>query len=1318
METIVQIYTSDGELQISFSVIDQEFVFENTTVQMKSSLLSYYFQGPPHWINFHLRLSGKAPFTAELFLDFKNVSLRMFSSEGQDWKSYIFLGGGPNTRFYGELRGIVTYVSSSLPSNMVDYGSDEILINQEIIPQDGEANSPPKIIDRNVSHSFEFNLSEFVTLKFNIKIFNQSEHYLGEGCDILSLEGNNGEDEVTIKLSNETWIEFEVCSNRLGCFKEDHDGYIAISFLYQEELELLRIIFQNGGILSLNYSSQAITVHFGGNRRKGCHFLPYNLLLYHGGNGYISQDEVPNGCLRQDMFKTICYTCEKDYKYNFITHSCDSSCEKDCGACKGDVTCLKAYQNSVVYPFCKSWDGGACTECVENYSLSRDGKCQLHCQEDEIAEYDPLLESFHCVKCSSKLKNCWTCGYSSTRLFCTKCSQGTYLLNNTQCVEKCPSLSVGGKCTTLCPNSTFPNDQGECKNCSLNCKDCINDDICTQCRNPFILIDGRCYEPDCKNIKMYQNKPYCPPCPLNCDECLVNNSKMQCTKCTNKTILYQGICVESCPNDTIIDVDHCYTENHFIQFPNGTQLRAPMCPEGYGTEIVNDTLSKCFLGTSSCGDLLAEDNTFRCKTCKNKFYMLYMACFSQCPAGSYSSHNMCQLGNEKCQNRDPVCLECSKDHLYYETVKLQGICRACKLKLPFQLRFPTRLQSGENPDSAIVYNKNIFSCNLCENCLQCDNGKCLRCDKGYFLHPLGFCSLKCPSRTFANNYTRRCDSCPESCLSCESESKCLVCQAKILQDGICKQTSMKSRNGIYKLSYNNLLRFEESIILLTLEPQLIEFEVVSVKNASNLISYIKIVSNCSLGLDCLVCEVEFSSNLDTLRDRKYNCSCPLEELYYDHNSQKCVQKCPEDTLIIPKTRECVTSCKTVSMIQPEHPFLFQYQNFCLDLCPEGYFPQTELHMLDDIICIPMKSFDLYNQSLSILEDSFETPPCLKNSSHLFCVVNHTWPTLFGDTTLIPEYINTLLLEDNFWETLLQPKSIFIISYYLYNIKMVSPENIQKSLQILENILFACQSSLDLYYILRNIDYLLQTIQSIDMDLLEKLPILLEYLTGCFEKTIRNDSSISNKIFQGTAMLCAVHRPEEYSFTEDDSKDFLILNEFEGYKFETNLKYFSISKNGFMILDCQFNLEINKGDFAAIRHLGFLNIKVERWWNANLSTIMVSKSAQNRFYIWDSQIQTWVLKNNSTVSGKVSCLSLSQSFSYMVIPKSIMELSVNRKRVDPFLFFCILLLVLSLLVYLSLKLMKKCNKKKLKKKKRLKFYTQQISHVELQCQIEH
>lgn len=252
---------------------------------------------------------------------------------------------------------------------------------------------------------------------------------------------------------------------------------------------------------------------------------------------------------------TECTECKADYSFDSITK-----------------TCVKCNSNN-----CAKCDGSAPTKCITcnvGFNLTNSGIC--------------VCNGSYCTSCSysdeTKLSLCSVCivGYKLIDNICIACLDGYYPKNDKclKCSDKCANCvnsSVtctscptnynlfGSTCYSQCPTSTFAsiNDKNinTCEYCSKYSKECqiCDSTQCLSCSSRSILYNGQCID-DCPN-QTFKKDSSCISCIDGCDFCLDDKS---CIKCQPGILYNDGTCIDDCAKVTKTKVgDMCLQSTFF-----------------------------------------------------------------------------------------------------------------------------------------------------------------------------------------------------------------------------------------------------------------------------------------------------------------------------------------------------------------------------------------------------------------------------------------------------------------------------------------------------------------------------------------------------------------------------------------------------------------------------------------------------------------------------------------------------------------------------------------------------------------------------------
>ncbi|EWS75877.1 hypothetical protein TTHERM_000559855 (macronuclear) [Tetrahymena thermophila SB210] len=382
--------------------------------------------------------------------------------------------------------------------------------------------------------------------------------------------------------------------------------------------------------------------------------------------------------------------------------------------------------------------------------------------------------------------HCQTC---ASMITCSICQSPYYLDSQFQCADKCPTQfvldSTNKKCicrpnssliNQSCPcNKTYFDSNGSCLNCPQNCVTCTSLTICQICQTGYFNLDGNCVQSCPNNFIIDQNnkKCICRPnsslinqsCPcnktyfdsngscLNCPQnCITCTSLTICQICQTGYFNLDGNCVQSCPNNFIIDQNN----KKCICRLNST-LQNSSCPCNDGYVDINDICQPCPPNCKIC------NNQLFCSACVQNYYLTVQeTCVLSCPPPFIPD-----ITNTKC------------------------ICR-----------LNSNLQNAQCPcnDGYVDINNVCLQCP--PNCKLCaSQSVCTLCAQNYYLSAQQVCVSSCPA-TFIID---------------QSSTKCVCDVKKILQNGICSdqcnsncQTCDKNNNKICSACYPGFALYEQT----------------------------------------------------------------------------------------------------------------------------------------------------------------------------------------------------------------------------------------------------------------------------------------------------------------------------------------------------------------------------------------------------------------------------------------------------------------------------------------------------------------------------
>ena len=539
------------------------------------------------------------------------------------------------------------------------------------------------------------------------------------------------------------------------------------------------------------------------------------------------EGECPNGTYL-DKSEGKCKFCSVE--------NCVKCSQKDqCSECKNyllDNVCVDNCPSSGYYSYlkdnsisicksceteyCKSCssDGSLCNECAEIMFLL-DGKCMESCSEGNYPngkKCEKCMDS--CIKCSSS-NNCDSCDstkkkyrFKSNELFtCQSLSSGMYVNLETFTIEKCMSncleCTSNSTCKTpekgyvfyektgqiyknKCPDGSYAcTDKKNCLTCSNNCLLCSSLELCSACKEGFVLDNSK----KCTNKCPEQFSNYsgiCYQCPNNSVSCIFEKN-------SNGKIIAQAIsqckpgfylqakltCVKDCPaqyykSDSSMTCSNCL-ENcetcinqticsnciaNFFLIPNQKACISKKECDSYVGWFSNEESSICKECTlSNCHDCLDLEN---CKTCEEGFLLYNSHCEKKCPDGFFNDSNRCT----PCKITG--CKDCSTN---------SSLCDKCLLKNVLSEDQTMCVSQCENGFVADSNGEKCIKCGL--NCDQCANElynfTCIVPSKNFFLLPPSLIGIsECPESYFSDE-NRICYSCSCQCLRCSNLNTCSKC---------------------------------------------------------------------------------------------------------------------------------------------------------------------------------------------------------------------------------------------------------------------------------------------------------------------------------------------------------------------------------------------------------------------------------------------------------------------------------------------------------------------------------------------------------------
>nr|DBA28043.1 TPA: hypothetical protein GDO54_008459 [Pyxicephalus adspersus] len=615
-------------------------------------------------------------------------------------------------------------------------------------------------------------------------------------------------------------------------------------------------------------------------------------------------------------------TCENGKYYSGIKKECEP-CHRSCATCTGP-----GIDN--------------CINCAKEM-LFEDGRCVTSCSSEYYLAPSKASGFKICKRCDG---SCLTCSGPGERN-CTSCPEG-YLLEDSTCM-------VGA----VCKDGEYIDATGHCRPCDASCYKCTGPGRhkCIGCSITRFFDDGQCVL-TCPSGK-YELNRQCHLCHHTCHSC--NGSEPDaCTSCgTDKNgrmrYLHNGECREACP------LGYFISENTCVQCPENCEF----CK----SKTKCDKCQKKFFPVDGvCQELeCAEDNTERCTSCLNGYYLYENSCYKVCPDKTYSRDLLLS-----CFPCAPSCVSCTEDECLYcdeDFFLKDGFCvsdcgqgfyaddidRECEMcyrtcescsgpdydecitcKDDFQLLNEKCVNpSIKEPPPGAYWDEyaRVFSpCDeICKTCNISAN-TCTSCHLGTFLHDES-CIKSCPPGTFSNTKDRRCERCSEGCEMCAENNECLQCSHGILHAGRCYKSCpggfFSQGGGCTKCSKDcNTCDKSADYCLSCHAPKVLELSTCKSDCSSRFVNVNGVCRHCpSSCLSCVDEETctECIPNYFLLKDKCIS-TCP--DGYYGEDGScllcdgmcaKCNGPDPDDC------EKCASSS------------FFLYNGECFGRCPEGTF---------------------------------------------------------------------------------------------------------------------------------------------------------------------------------------------------------------------------------------------------------------------------------------------------------------------------------------------------------------------------------------------
>ena len=451
-------------------------------------------------------------------------------------------------------------------------------------------------------------------------------------------------------------------------------------------------------------------------------------------------------------------------------HMC-RDCPNFCGECEDDHKCIKCQEGAV------RLESGVCADkCPDLFYPATNGTC-VHCHHSCLSCVGPT--DSNCTSCPGQLslEEDGTCSIRSP----SSCRDGTYFDHRTLecrvCHVTCAKCSgKGSDHCTACDETYSLTDKGTCVDvrqlrscdsghyfnisssscirCPATCANCSDDAKCSSCVDDYYLLsDGTCVE-SCPEHTVTDNQTrVCldTACHQSCLACF-GTKDSQCISCPQGMLLFEGSCIDKCPNTTFkteTSCKHCHTScaecvgpdmDECLSCPLGTYLQTNRCVEVCPVGSFGDSNGVCHVCPSNCANCSVANI---CTMCSDGYYLLTTnaSCVGECPPGfatKISTHtcHQCLPNCAECSVPN-TCLKCADTFSYYEPNRSclskcpdgfytdsRSFCSACKA--------PCSTCSG-SPTNCLGCERNFVmntTSRTCEQCCNADtnNAPCCDCD--------------------------------------------------------------------------------------------------------------------------------------------------------------------------------------------------------------------------------------------------------------------------------------------------------------------------------------------------------------------------------------------------------------------------------------------------------------------------------------------------------------------------------------------------------------------------------------------------------------
>jgi len=1218
----------------------------------------------------------------------------------------LFLGGSLEESFLGELSAVIVKSFPEIPNLLshINYGVEHIKMEKFFLDNDINKTNP-KIFKGNDSFGLNVTLSGMTTIKVHWHFLDQDIGFLD--CSILSMRSINP--------------IYDQPYTRLTTFSFRHLDNLRGFTWPQGIFTYYSIPNSDKAIWVGNETSfrqlEMIELVFGAAIEHSCHYLPYQLTIHQGGGGFYSLPSDP--CSERDLNLDICFGCKEGYIYNIESRNCTENPHgrENLDKCFNNGFCLSQYHTNKVLPFCKDGVASFCSSCEEGFETDSEGHCVPICESGFFAWLNKTAKAYECQRC--EIHGCNKCESFEV---CRKCQEGWFFLEST-CVEKCRPGEyklATNKCSPVCPGNHYVNksDQG-CYHCGKGCASCETNVNCTECENGYRIYNGICYPDECFNPERTYGSS-CPPCPENCLNCYLKNETFQvCTQCIDLFVLFENkACVIECPKDYFKRGNTCVYCPRKLLMPDQTEICALQCPEGYYPLFINNIeQDQCLSCPEYCGscnfEFFSQYIQPRCSSCR-KGVLIQGGCIEDCLAPFVPRGGYCKAPSEYNYNG----VNCKRYSKHYKLIQMERICHPIEIKTSYLLNVPFTLRVNNKEERVIV---NFDS--MGKNCRSFEaNGHCTSCNEGFYLAYSTYCTKFCPVGTYGDDSQNTCNACLLLCDFCDSEQNCIVWDPNVNnQAGESPLFSHYQLIFYTLLEYNDNSFFEkkfkikpqfakvhrnkqdmlDSVLSNTLEDNIYinwyqaQYEVsmlVFINQAQDICDPSCLI--CQKSQDtlssaiCLRCLPQLENSTNIEHDR---CVCPSDRPFFDHIQNACVTECPQDSLIINDTKECVKTCMDVSYFSRD-AFVYKLGKYCLNKCPENYSPEVDWPVANEVRCRLLESYSSYYSALQMR--SQVSSICSQTDSE--CKLQDATNLDTTYLSLVNSYITNLVNDSMATDILFEERSHEMFFHYITSQKHLS--NITSILSLFINFGYACQTRDDAFYLLSSLNAILLQYFNVQ-SFVDHIPALFDSIVDCFNALSSKNLTGWNRVYRGEALTC---RTDEVEHTQP-KEEFKLEQKIQNVNIRISVNTYSFLRHPYTTLICEFDYRTTPKDRLSFYLLSLISkYKSPDWWYADVNVKLNYDEVAYHLVAWVPQRPTFAHVKNSEIEAHFNfsqesnhlMLLISDMKSQLVIEETI----VSNLLVLYISFSVIGLVLIGLLLTIVKKLSKQYNvAKKIKNK---------------------